>query len=95
MDELKGILVESGIKLASQFDIVPSFMRMGDGRETFTRISQETSLKIQNCFQKLYGIINKNGLTLQRVFGEFDLKQGSLSLSQFALLVRKLCPDIS
>jgi Ca2+-binding EF-hand superfamily protein len=52
-------------------------------------------VKIQNCFQKLYGIINKNGLTLQRVFGEFDAKQGSLTLTQFALLVRKLCPEIS
>jgi Ca2+-binding EF-hand superfamily protein len=50
VEELKDILLESGMKLASQFELVPSFERRGDGRETFTRISAETSGKIKNCF---------------------------------------------
>jgi hypothetical protein len=39
VEELKKILVENGIKIESQFEVVPSFEKREDGKETFKRIS--------------------------------------------------------
>jgi len=74
------MLIDNGIKLDSQFDVVPSFETGENGKETFNKISNETSNKIKNCFEKLYKIITKNNLTLWRVFNDFDKKKGSLCL---------------
>ena len=53
-------------------------------------MSQESSRKIESCFQKLYKIITRNKLSLWKVFNDFDKKKGSLTLQDFALLIKKL-----
>jgi Ca2+-binding EF-hand superfamily protein len=90
VEELKGLLLSNGIKLEAQFDVIPSFEKRSDGKETFQRISPEASRKITACFEKLYRIITRNGLTLWKVFNDFDKKKGSLTLSEFTLLLRKI-----
>lgn len=47
--------------------------------------------KIEQCFKKLYKIIIKNNLTLQRVFSDFDkAKKGYLTFDQFKNMLQKL-----
>lgn len=50
VDELQHLLAENGIKLQTQFDVIPKFEKQSDGKETFNKISAETSLKIKSCF---------------------------------------------
>ena len=38
----------------------------------------------------MYRIITRNGLTLWKVFNDFDKKKGSLTLAEFTLLIRKI-----
>lgn len=58
--------------------------------ETFNYISKDASRKLESCFHKLYKIIARNKLTLWKVFNDFDKKKGSLTLPDFALLIKKL-----
>ena len=88
VDELKHMLQSNGIKVDRQFSNMPRFQKKQT--ETFDLISNQTSQKLQNCFQKLYKIINRNKLSLWKVFNDFDKKKGSLTLNQFSLLIKKL-----
>ena len=90
VDQLKSILTANGIKLESQFDVIPAFQRREDGNQSFKRLSKESSTKIKNCFEKLYKIITKNKLTLWKVFNDFDKKKGSLTLLEFSSLIKKI-----
>lgn len=82
------MFLEHGIKLDKQFSTMPIFERKNT--ETFNMISAEASANIQSCFVKLFKIIRKNGLTLWKVFNDFDRKKGSLTLADFSLLMKKL-----
>lgn len=88
VSELKHLLESNGIKLDKQFETMPRFERKET--ETFNYISKESSKKIESCFQKLYKIITRNKLSLWKVFNDFDKKKGSLTLQDFALLIKKL-----
>jgi len=48
------------------------------------RVSEQTQQRIYNCFTRLYKIITKNKMTLQKVFNDFDKKKdGNLSSIEF------------
>jgi Ca2+-binding EF-hand superfamily protein len=82
------MLLENGIKIEKQFDVFPGFQKKET--ETFDYISKDASRKIESCFHKLYKIINRNKLSLWKVFNDFDKKKGSLTLQDFSLLMKKL-----
>jgi Ca2+-binding EF-hand superfamily protein len=51
---------------------------------------------LKEVFVKLHKIIVKHGLSLKKVFNDFDKqRRGSLNFQEFKVMVQKMCKDIS
>jgi len=55
------------------------------------QVSEQVQQRISNCFARLYRIIVKNKMSLQKVFNDFDKqKDGKLSETEFIRMMEKL-----
>jgi len=62
-----------------------------------TRMSATAKEKLENFFIRLKKIIVRNGLSLRRVFNDFDTNdiKGQLSFEEFKYMVQKISKDIT
>lgn len=90
--EIEKLLKRHDISLTSTYKGVPQFVKKEkEEDETFIRVSEKVQQKIHNCFSRLFKIIVKNQMTLQKVFNDFDKqKDGKLSENEFFKMMNKL-----